>query len=116
MNIGEVFPSKYLRGADLPAGKGALVQIETIVLESFWDAESKSNIKKPVVFFTGHSKGMILSKSLAYKIAELLNSQDTEGWRGRTIVIYTERRLVYGKEKDVLCARLPAEREAASPA
>ena len=110
MNISEIYPSKYLRGADL-GGRAALVRITSIQLESFYDSEHKADVKKPVLFFDGKQKGLILSKTLAYKIAEILGSEFTDDWKGQTIVIYAERRLVFGHEKDVLMARAPAESE-----
>lgn len=103
MRVSDLFPTKYLRGADL-AGHAVTVTIELILLESFYDQESKSPVKKPVLYFTGKSKGLILNKSLAYKLASFLG-EDMDGWRGRQIVIFTEKRSVYGDVKDVFTAR-----------
>lgn len=104
MKVSDLYPTKYLRGSDL-AGHAVAVTIENILLESFYDQESRDNVKKPVLYFTGKSKGLILSKSLAYKLATILNSDDMDDWKGQPIVIFTEKRSVYGDVKDVFSAR-----------
>jgi hypothetical protein len=104
MKVGDIFPSKYLRGSDL-AGHAVTVTIDEIRLESFYDSEAKETTKKPVVYFTGKQKGLVMSKSLAYKIAEILGSEDMDSWRGKRVVIFTEQKSVYGEIKDVFAAR-----------
>ena len=59
MNISDIFPNKYLRGADLQ-GHAVMVRIINIQLESFYDSEHKADVKKPVLFFEGKQKGLIL--------------------------------------------------------
>jgi len=96
MDIDEVFPSKYLRGSDL-AGHAVTVTIDHVVLEQFYDQEIKGEVKKPVLYFEGKQKGLILGKSLAFAIAEVLHSKNTDDWKAKEIVLYTEKRLVYGQ-------------------
>jgi hypothetical protein len=104
VKVDEVYPSKYLRGADL-AAHAVTVTIDSIALEPFFDPESKQTVKKPVLYFAGKSKGLVLGKSLAYKIAEILGSDDMDDWKGKRVVIFTEKRNVYGEVKDLFTAR-----------
>ena len=110
MNLNEIYPSKYLRGADL-GGRSALVKIERVTLEEFYDLEQRAEVRKPVLYLEGKKKAVILSKSLAYSIAGILGSENLEDWKGKTFVLYSERKLVYGNQKDVLCARALAAEE-----
>ena len=112
MNLSELYPSKYLRAGDLN-GTAALVTIQHVAMESFYDQEAKANVQKPVLYFAGHKKGCVLSKSLAYRIGEILQCQDTDLWKNKEIVLFSEKRVVFGAEKLCLNCRLPAEREAA---
>ena len=104
MDIDEIFPCKYLRGSDLQ-GHAVTVQIDHVTLEKFFDQASKTEISKPVCYFVNKSKGLILGKTLAFSIAEVLGSTKTDDWHGKEIVLYSEKRLVYGIEKDVIRAR-----------
>ena len=111
MELSELYPSKYLRGADL-GGKYTLVTIARVEMESLYDAQQKMEVKKMVLYFTGKQKGWILSKASAYKVAEIVGSENTDTWKNHELVIFAERRLVYGAEKLVLSARAKAEVEA----
>jgi len=99
MKVSDLYPTKYLKGSDL-AGHAVTVQIESILLESFYDQEAKESIQKPVLYFTGKEKGLVLNKSLAYSIAEILGSEDMDLWKGKKFVLFTEKRSVYGNIKD----------------
>jgi hypothetical protein len=104
MNIDDLFPSKYLRGADLQ-GKAVAVRINNVVLEEFYDNDSRQTVKKAVLYCDDKSKGIVLSKSLSFQIADILHSKNTNEWIGKDIVLYSDRRLVFGVEKDVLQAK-----------
>lgn len=105
MKVSDLYPSKYLRASDL-AGHTVAVTIQHIVLEPFYDQASKDTIKKPVLYFEGKQKGLVLSKSLAYKIAELLGTEEMDQWKGKEIVIFSEKKTIFGNIKDVFSAGL----------
>lgn len=104
MNIDELFPSKYLRAADLQ-GRAVAVRIRDVVLVEFFDNETKSMTKKPVMYCEGKEKGIVLSKSLSFQIADILHSKNTGEWIDHEVVLFSELRLVFGVEKEVLKAR-----------
>jgi hypothetical protein len=43
---------------------------------------------KPVLYFQGKEKGLVLNKTNASKIAQLLGSKDTDDWTGCQIRLY----------------------------
>ena len=104
MEIDDLYPSKYLRGSDLQ-GHAVTVKIERVALERFYDQQSRSELEKLVVYLVGKKKALIAGKSLAYEIAGACKSRNTDAWPGQEFVIFTERKLVYGREMDVLRAK-----------
>lgn len=104
MEIDSVFPSKYLRGADI-AGHSVAVVIERVALERFYDQQSRSEIEKLVVYLVGKKKSLICGKALAYEIAGICGSKNTDSWSGKEIVLFTEHKLVYGREMEIIRSR-----------
>jgi len=104
MEIDDLYPSKYLRGSDLQ-GHAVTVKIERVALERFYDQQSRSELEKLVVYLVGKKKALIAGKSLAYEIAGACKSRNTDTWPGHEFVLFTERKLVYGREMDVLRAK-----------
>lgn len=111
-NINDMFPSKYLKAHEL---KGTTPTV-TIDRVDFEQVRSRTGglETKPVVFFRGKAKGLLLNKTNARSIAQIAHSAITEDWRGVTVAIYptTDQ---FGKETyDVI--RIKAPLLAAAPA
>ena len=104
MEIDDLYPSKYLRGSDLQ-GHVVTVKIERVALERFYDQQSRTEIEKLVIYLVDKKKALIAGKSLAFEIAEICKSKNTDTWPGHELVLFTERKLVYGREMNVLRAR-----------
>lgn len=100
MKISELFPSRYLSPIDLK-GKTARVTIEKVELESLRDPRSNQNNDKLVVHFIGKEKALVLNKTNAYTIAEILGD-DTDDWIGGQISLYTAQIKVGGEPKDCI--------------
>ena len=81
MNINSMFPSKYVAAADLN-GMEVPVEIARITPESMPEGESR-----PVVYFAGMQKGMVLNRTNAKRI-EALHGSETNNWIGARIVLY----------------------------
>ncbi len=79
MDINECFPSKYVGHADL-RGQNVTVIMAAVVLEDINqdDAERNGRSRKPVLFFQGMTKGLVLNKTNASRIASL-----RPWWQGR---------------------------------
>jgi hypothetical protein len=82
-NINEAFPSKYLSAADLQ-GSQVVVTIHNVTFEEVGIKRDQ----KPVVYFVGKRKGLVLNKTNARKITEVTGSALTEEWIGHAIVLY----------------------------
>jgi hypothetical protein len=77
MNIDSAFPSNYLKASDLGDAQ-PVVTIDRVEVE----AVGRDKEMKPVVYFRGKEKGIVLNKTNAKKIADLTGSKDTEDWSG----------------------------------
>lgn len=81
MNIFDCFPSKWIKAADLVSREHEVV-IDRVELEQIDDETTK-----PVVYFEGHRKGLLLNRTNASTIADL-HSPETDEWEGQTITLY----------------------------
>jgi hypothetical protein len=100
MNIGEVFPSNYLKAADLQ-GKLVKVKIQAVTVEDIGDD------KKPVIRFTGKAKGLALNKTNAGIIASAYG-QETDGWTGKEIELRPDKTQFQGQLVDCIRVQVPA--------
>lgn len=82
-NIDSVFPSNYLKASDL-GQKQVVVTIDRMEIEAI----GRNKEMKPVLYFTGKQKGLVLNKTNAAKIAALTGSKDTDDWTGCQIRLY----------------------------
>jgi hypothetical protein len=82
-NIDNVFPSHYLKASDLN-GASPAVTIDRLEVEPI----GRNKEMKPVLYFIGKEKGLVLNKTNASKIAQLSGSKDTDDWHGFKIRLY----------------------------
>lgn len=82
-NIQDSFPSKFLKASDLK-GAEPIVTVDRVEMEEV----GKDKDRKAVLYFIGKDKGLVLNKTNANKITQLLNSPVTEEWHGRKIRLY----------------------------
>ena len=93
MNINDLFPSKYLDAADL-GDQEFPVTIRSVVVEQIPKPQKKNEFEaKPVLYFLGAAKGLVLSKVNAKTIGTLYGP-NTDQWLGQRITLYVE----YGVE------------------
>jgi hypothetical protein len=96
-NINEAFPSKYLKPADIGDGQPTVV-IKTVEFE----AVGQDKEIRPVVYFVGKDKGMVLNKTNATTIATLTGSDETEEWPDFRIRLYSTTTQFQGKTVDTI--------------
>jgi len=84
-DINALFPSKYLKAADIKGKGDPTVAIASVEIEMIGDDQNK-----PVLYFQGKEKGMVLNRTNADSITQLYGS-DTDAWVGREIIIYVTR-------------------------
>lgn len=83
MNINDAFPSHYLKASDL-GDVQPVVTIDRVEIE----AVGRDKEMKPVVYFIGKEKGIVLNKTNSKKIAQIASSPDTDDWRGVRVTLY----------------------------
>ena len=99
MNINEVFPSKYLKAADLQ-GRQVTVKIRSAEQEVMGDD------RKLVVYFEGKEKGFVCNKTNANNIAALYGP-DTDNWVGSEITLFEAMVDFQGKTVPSIRVRAP---------
>lgn len=97
MKISEAFPSKYVSAAELQ-GQDVTVAMSHVVME-----EVDDNEPRPVLYFQGMSKGLVLNRTNATTIADMYGD-DTDGWAGRPITVFPTQTEFRGKQ--VACIRV----------
>jgi hypothetical protein len=85
------------------------VTIEKVEVESI----GSSRDKKPVVYFAGKEKGLVLNKTNAKRISEIAGSPETEDWSGIKIVLFATETEFAGET--VECVRVRAMPKATVP-
>ena len=94
MKISNAFPSKYLKCADLQ-GKAVTVKVERVEIEEI------GNDKRPIAYFYGKEKGLVLNKTNANVIADMYGD-DTDAWDGKMITLRPTRVDFKGERVDAI--------------
>lgn len=81
MHVDELMPSKWIKASDLK-GRAHEVVISDIKVEEL----GKDKDKKPVMYFIGKQKGMVLNKT-KLKVIAGLHGSETKSWTGKAISI-----------------------------
>lgn len=89
MKLGDAFPSKYLKGKDI--GENFVkVKIQGVEL----DDVSGDGETKPVMYFEGKKKGLVLNKTNYTRLGQFFPdfeaSTDSDDLIGKEVIIYTE--------------------------
>jgi len=99
MDINSAFPSKWLKAADLK-GKRVTVTISGVEME---DVGDKDEGEKPVCYFEGKTKGLVLNKTNSSMIAEICDdSTETDDWIGASIVLFSQKVDFQGRRVDAI--------------
>jgi hypothetical protein len=112
MKKDEVFPSKYLKCADLH-GKPIAVTIERASFETLKSPEGKEQ-NKIVLSFRGAKKALPLNLT-NFESCEEICGVDTDNWPGHTIELYPTKTQMGGKTLDCIRIRHPEQREFKEP-
>ena len=108
MRISQAFPSNYIKAADL---QGQVVR--AVITDC--QLEDLGGESKPVLRFQDKEKGMVLNKTNATTLADAFGD-DTSGWRGKVIEIFSARVSFQGRMVDGLQVRAPTQPSQAVPA
>ena len=110
MRISDAFPSNYLKASDLQ-GRAVTVTIDRIAMEEIAGGEHK-----PVIYFQGKDKGVVLNKTNANNISALYGD-DTDQWSGKQVELFSAWVDFQGKSVEAIRMRRPPNgaRPAAPP-
>ena len=109
MDINAAFPSNYLKAADLQ-GRSIPVTISRV------DVETVGDDRKPIVYFQGKEKGLVLNKTNATTIA-MLYGQETDNWSGAAIKIFPTQVDFQGRQVAAIRVRMePPKQSNTAPA
>lgn len=103
-DINQLFPSKYLNAAALE-GESRTVTIAKVDFEPV----GQDRQMKPVCYFRGEARGLILNKTNATAIASEAGSSDTDDWVGLSVMLTTAVVTYQGRPLEALRV-LPATR------
>ena len=112
-NINDAFPSNYLKASDLK-GQQPTVTIQRVEFEPVGQKKEM----KPVLYFVGKEKGMVLNKTNSKTIVSLTGSPETSDWDGFAIKLYTAHVEFQGEPVEsirIKAAGAPAARKVVAP-
>ena len=92
MDINAAFPGTYLKAVDLK-GRKVTVTMDRVAIEDVGGEH------KPVLYFAGTDRGLVLNKTNGNLIAEL-HGPETDHWHGKKITLYSKRVEFQGGMRD----------------
>lgn len=104
MKLSKMFPRRYATGADF-GGKAFTLTVAKVSSEKMRPQPNAPETDKWVIYFKETQKGVVLNRTLAYQIAEILGSDDTDHWTGQKITLYPQPMTVAGKKVNAIRAR-----------
>jgi hypothetical protein len=114
MTRDEVFPSKYLKAADLK-GKAYVATIESAPYETLQSLDGKET-QKIVLHFKNAEKTLPLNVTNFDAVCDATGFPDTEDWPGQQIELYPTKTTMGGKTMDCIRIRRPSSRPKAAAA
>jgi len=109
MRKDDAFPGKYLKAGELPE-EGQVFTISKVTEEDLGTAGNKD--RKPVVWFQGETKGLVLNVTNFNSIAQVTNEPDTDNWGGHKVTLYPTEVEFQGKPMLAIRVRLRAPKAA----
>lgn len=103
MNYNEIFPSKYLKAADLDRGP-VTTMIEGAPLETLG---SGADAQQRLVLYLHGLKALPLNKTNAKAVAKITGTDDTDGWIGARIEVFPSTTELRGETVDCIRIRAP---------
>lgn len=107
MKMSEQFPSKYLKAADLQ-GRQARVVMDRVEEEQVGNNQNED--PKPILYFQGKDKGMVLNKTNANNIVDAYGDE-TDDWHGEELVLFEAMVDFQGKTVSAIRVRAPRPSE-----
>lgn len=103
MNMNDIYPSKYLKADDL-MGREVRVIMATVEMEKIGDDN------KPVLYFKGKDKGVVLNKTNASTIAAAYGNE-SEDWFDQPLILFSVMVDFQGKVAPAIRCRVPTAKD-----
>jgi hypothetical protein len=110
MNINKAFPSKYLKASDLDG------EISVKITRVTFEQVGAGQETRPVAYFDGIGKGVVLNKTRSNGIIRASGSEETDDWVGVTVLLYPSTTQFQGEEVECIGIRAPRPKKATAPA
>jgi hypothetical protein len=108
MKISNAFPSKYIKAADLQDRQHEVI-MHHVELENIGDDD-----RKPVLFFAGKQKGLVLNKTNSRTIAGAYGD-DTDEWAGKKVILFPAMVDFRGDQVEAIRVKIPKVTSAKAP-
>lgn len=105
MRIGTAFPSKYLKSSDIPNDRPVNVIMDHVAIENVAGNDNPDD-EKPVLYFQGKTKGMVLNKTNSQTISGAYG-EETDDWGGKSVQLTQAEVLFQGKMVPCLRIKIP---------
>ena len=83
MRVSDAFPKKFIASEDLQ-GQRVTLTVSHVNMEEVGDSDNK-----PVMYFTGKQKGMVLNKTNANQMSYMYGDE-TDLWAGKQVELFTQ--------------------------
>ena len=103
MKISSAFPSNYLKAADLNGGN-VRVTMNHVAMEDI------GGDHKPVLYFQGKERGLVLNKTNANNIS-IAYGDETDQWSGRELILYPTWVDFQGRSTEAIRVRAPQPKD-----
>lgn len=103
MRVSQAFPSNYIKAADLQ-DRSVRVTISGYKMEAIGEDQ------KPVLYFKGKEKGLVMNKTNANNIAAEYGD-DMDMWQGKEIVLFSAWVDFQGKSVEAIRVRKPQPKD-----
>ena len=103
MKMSEEFPSKFLKASDLQ-GREVRVTMQNVEREKIGDDT------KPVLYFKGKDKGVVLNKTNAGTISDSYGD-DSEDWFDQPLILFSVMVDFQGKVGPAIRCRVPTAKD-----
>lgn len=106
MKRDDAFPSKYFHGGDFDQPK--IVTIKSVCFEPLRNNDGKEETK-PVAYFEGAAKGLVLNVTNWDAITDIVGDDDSKSWPDHRIELYSIPVEVRGKVTKGVRVRAPQD-------
>ncbi len=104
MKSGEVYPSKFLKAEDFGDDEPT-VTIEKVVMEEL-ESKERGKQEKPVAYFRGLEKGLVLNKT-NWSIIAKQHGDESDDWIGKQITLFVMDVEAFGEMVSAIRVRPP---------